>query len=216
MATAEKPADAAPAKPAGTTDEKPKADTTTTEEKPKADATTDDKKPDDAKPEPERTDGDKPKAPEKYELAIADDGKVYLDADDLKQFETVARKLGLTNDQAQAEIDARIDALAEQSATFRVQTEADPIYGGDKLAETQRLADLALNKVRPAGTPAGDALRTLLAKTGYGNNLQVVSLLTDLGKMMDEDSPARGGSAGRPPQDAAEVLYGHTMGKASA
>lgn len=150
------------------------------------------------------------KAPEKYELTLPDGSKEWLDANDLKSIEATARAKGWTNEQAQAAINEHADALAAQSASFRAITEADEGYGGDKLKETQRLAALALDKLRPAGTPRGDALRSLLVKSGYGNNLEVVSMLADLGKLMAEDSPLVAGGSGETVRDAATVLYGGT------
>jgi hypothetical protein len=138
---------------------------------------------------------DAAKAPETYALKVPAGAEPYLDAVALKQFEAQAKKRGLTNEQAQTVLEDHADQIAEQSTAFRTETEADPIYGGEHLVETQRLALQALDKVRPAGTPRGDALRALLNRTGYGNHLEVVALLADLGKMMAEDSPARAGSS---------------------
>lgn len=157
------------------------------------------------------------KAPDKYELAIPDGAADYLDDADLKTIEKQARAAGWTNAEAQERIDQYADGLAAQSADFRKLTEADPIYGGDHLQETQRLARLALDRVRPADTPQGQELRRILAKTGYGNHLAVVSLLADLGKLMAEDQPGAQGSASRSkgsaandPAAQAEKLYGKT------
>jgi hypothetical protein len=149
------------------------------------------------------------KAPEKYELAIPDGAEQWLDDADLKNFEKTARAKGLTNEQAQAHIDEYADSLATQSAAFREETSKHPKYGGDNLAETQRLATLALDRVRPANTAEGKAIRQLLARTGYGNNVHIVGLLADLGKMMAEDSPAHGTGAGQLKDKSPEaVLYG--------
>lgn len=163
------------------------------------------------KPEPEKPADVKPAgAPEKYALTVPAGSETWLDTTDVQALEVSARAKGWTNEQAQAAIDQQADARAAMSAQFRTETEADPIYGGDHLTETQRLATLALDKVRPAGTPAGDGIRRLLAKTGYGNHLQVVSMLADLGKLMAEDKPAGGGGGGAKHRDAATVLYGKT------
>jgi len=152
---------------------------------------------------------DASKAPEKYELAIPDGADQWLDDADLKNFEKSARAKGLTNEQAQAHIDEYADSLATQSAAFREETSKHPKYGGDNLAETQRLATLALDRVRPANTAEGKAIRQLLARTGYGNNVHIVGLLADLGKMMAEDSPAHGTGAGQLKDKSPEaVLYG--------
>lgn len=151
------------------------------------------------------------KAPEKYDLKLPDGGRI--DAEELKHFESVARSQKWTNEQAQQAINDHVVALDAQSTRFLEETRADPEYGGEKLQETQKLARAVLEKVRPAGTPRGDALRALLNKTGYGNHKEVISFLADLGKMMAEDTAtgggARGGGASR---DAATVLYGGTAG----
>lgn len=155
--------------------------------------------------------GEQPKAPDKYELEMPSDAGDYLDESDLKTVEGVARAKGWTNEQAQASLDEYADGLAKQSAGFRAETEKDPTYGGDNLAETQRLARLALDKVRPANTEEGKGLRRLLAKSGYGNNLRIVSFLADLGKLMAEDSPGGSSSGGKGgSKDAATLLYGES------
>lgn len=223
MAT-EKAGDPAPAKPAGTTEEKPVGDPKPGE-KPAEGAKPDEKPKPDEQPKPddsakpagkEGAPPEQPKAPEKYALTIPEGGDVWLNDDDLKQLETIARKEGLDNEAAQALVDDHVAALAEQSKTFRAQVLADDTYGGDHFADTERFVKTVLDKVRPAGTPRGDALRSLLSKTGYGNHLEVISFLADLGKLMVEDTPARGGGGhGTPVKDAAEMLYGGTMGKSS-
>ena len=144
--------------------------------------------------------------PEKYELKIPDGGSV--DADDLKLVETRARKLGLSNENAQAlleEFDAERVAL---SAQFRAVTEADPDYGGDKLPETQELADLVLDHYRPAGSKRGDALRRIFEKTGLNNHLELISLLADIGRDAKEDRLVRPGNAKPVPKTPQEALYG--------
>lgn len=152
--------------------------------------------------------GAKPKAPEKYELTLPEGGR--LTASDLKQIEAVARAEGWTNEETQARLVAHSEALEAQSAAFLAETEADATYGGEKLEETQKLARTVLERVRPAGTPRGDALRGLLNRSGYGNNIEVISFLADLGKMMREDGHESGPSGGSSKKSAEEVLYGKT------
>jgi len=134
------------------------------------------------------------KAPDKYALTIPE--KSTIDDSDVKVIEQVARENDWTNEEAQAALDRHNVTLIEQSARFLEETKADTTYGGDNLAATQARAKALLDRVRPASTPQGKALRALLDKSGYGNHLQVVSLLADLGKMMEEDSPAAGGQSG--------------------
>jgi hypothetical protein len=149
-----------------------------------------------------------PNAPEKYALKLPEGAEEWLDPSDLKQIETLARAKGWTNDEAQQALEDHADGLVAQSQAFRAATEADETYGGDKLVETQRLARAALDRVRPAGTPRGDALRKILQRTGYGNNVEIVSFLADLGKLMAEDQPSGGRSGGGGEKTAVDVLYG--------
>jgi len=149
-----------------------------------------------------------PEAPAKYELKLPEGGR--LTDSDLKGIETVARAEGWTNEEAQARLDAHSEAIEAQSAAFLAETEADPTYGGEKLEETQRLARTVLERVRPAGTPRGDALRGILNRSGYGNNLEVIAFLADLGKMMREDGHETAPSGGSSKKSAEEVLYGKT------
>lgn len=148
-----------------------------------------------------------PKPPEKYALTLPDGADTWLDQADVTHIAALAKTNGWTNEQAQTALEQHVDALATQSQAFRTATEADPIYGGDHLEQTQTLARRALDRVRPAGTPRGDALRSLLTKSGYGNHLEVVSLLADLGKLMAEDQPAGGGSAAITQQAPEHILY---------
>lgn len=167
-------------------------------EAPSGDAT-DDKGSKDGKP------AGTPKAPEKYELTLPEGGR--LTANDLKGIEAVARAEGWTNEEAQARLNAHSEAIEAQSAAFLAETEADPTYGGEKLEETQRLARAVLEKVRPAGTPRGDALRGILNRSGYGNNLEVIAFLADLGKMMREDGHEQAPGGAAKTREAHEVLY---------
>jgi hypothetical protein len=148
-------------------------------------------------------------APEKYTLTVPDGGRI--DDDDVKAVEAIAREQGWTNDQAQAALESHAQALAAQSERFLAHVKADPTYGGEHLVETQQLVRRALDKLRPAGTPRGDALRRLLDKSGYGNHLEVVSFLADLGKQMAEDRPGapRSTDAARTTRTA-DALYPKT------
>lgn len=148
------------------------------------------------------------KVPEKYELKVPE-GSTRLDVADLAGVETMARAKGWSNEEAQQAITEHVAALDAQSTRFLETTTADRQYGGDKLPETQKLAKTALDKLRPAGTPRGDALRSLLERSGYGNHIEVVSLLADLGRLMAEDRPGLQTSGGdSTPMDPADRFYG--------
>lgn len=150
--------------------------------------------------------------PEKYALTIPDDAKVHIDDDDVKEFESMARKAGWTNDEAQAAIDEHVALTTTAAAKFLEATKADPTYGGDNLAETQRLAKLGIDLIRPTGHARREAFTRFLNKVGAGNHIEVVSFLADLGKRASEDSPGQTSSAqlrgGQKP--AEQVLYDNT------
>jgi hypothetical protein len=150
-------------------------------------------------------------APEKYTLAIPDDGKVHIDDADVKEFETMARKAGWTNDEAQAAIDEHLTLVKATSEKFLADTKADTDYGGDNLAETQRLAKLGIDLIRPAGHARREGFTRFLNKVGGGNHIEVVSFLADLGRRASEDNPGQTSSAQLRGQKTAEsVLYDNT------
>lgn len=219
---AEKQADAAastPAKPAGTTDDGKKPDAASTgdpgkaaaegtsaEAKATADAAAKTKADADAAAEAAKKAG----PPEKYDLKVPEGAEALVDAGMVTAMGTRAKAKGWTNEQAQAELDEVADAIAAQSAGFRTITEADPTYGGEKLQDTQRLANLALDRFAPKGTPHGDELRADLARSGYGNKLSVLAFIAQIGKAMAEDrpgAPAGGGGSGGE-KSLTEHLYG--------
>jgi hypothetical protein len=188
-------------KPAGDTKPAPetKPAATTTEEKPgEQPAKTPAGKDDTATPES--------KVPEKYTLTLPDGGRI--DDHDLATIEALARESNWSNEEAQARLEAHAEFIESHSQAFRTITESDPVYGGRHLEETTKFADAALNKIRPKGTPHGDAFRALLFKSGYDNNLEVVAFLADLGKSWAEDGTAGGGGATPESDDIATALYG--------
>lgn len=147
------------------------------------------------------------KAAEGYVLKLPAGGRV--DDTDVATVKAIAKEQGLTLEESQRLLDDHAADVEAASTRFLEQTTADPIYGGAKLAETQRLANVALDKLRPKGTPRGDGFRALLVKSGYQNQLEVVALLADIGKAMAEDGGNAGGlTAGAGKRDPAAVLYG--------
>lgn len=157
--------------------------------------------------------GGTPKAPEKYDLVVPDGAAEWLGANEVKQIETLARANGMTNEQAQAALEAHADRLVEQSAAFRAETEAHPVYGGAKLEETQRLAGSVLDRFAPKGDPLNDAFRRELVASGFGNKLTVVSFLARIGKAMAEDKPSGFTGGGSTKKTAAQTLYGDDADK---
>jgi len=152
-------------------------------------------------------DAAKPKAPEKYELKLPE-GAV-INARDVAMIETLAREADLDNVTAQQLLEQHAEVTGKQAATFIAELTADKKYGGEKLAETQQLANAVLDRVRPAGTPQGDAFRAFINRGGVNNSLEVASFLADLGRMTLEDGQVMG-SAAKPDAKAEDVLYPNT------
>lgn len=146
------------------------------------------------------------KAPDKYELKVPE--KSTLDESDVKAIETIARENGWTNEEAQSALQRHHDLLIEQSNQFLEVTKADKTYGGEHLAESQARAKAVIDLVRPASHPRAKAFRALLDKSGYGNHIEVVSFLADLGKLTAEDGVVGGGGKTGAAESVEEKLYG--------
>lgn len=196
---ADKPAGDKPAgdKPAG---EQPAGD------KPAGDKPAGDGKPDGSKPGAE---GDKPQPPEKYELKVPE-GALLLETD-IKTLEQMARKAGMTNDEAQAALDEQLAIVTAQSEAFKAAAIADADYGGEKLSESQRLANSVIERFRPAGHARRDGFLAFINRAGASNHPEVLGFLADIGRAMSEDSgivgkPSGGGGAAR--KSDADVLFG--------
>ncbi|HVJ30661.1 MAG TPA: hypothetical protein VNA66_10165 [Gammaproteobacteria bacterium] len=136
--------------------------------------------------------GEKPAGPPadgNYELEAPKDA--IVDDADLEKIAAVAKEKGWSNEQAQAALEEYDGALKAQSKEFLKELKADKELGGKKLEETQRLSNLALDTIMPADEPGGEELRSLLKKSGYGNNTLIVRFLSKIGKMLGEDGATK-------------------------
>jgi hypothetical protein len=155
--------------------------------------------------------GDTPKVPDKYDLKAPAGDEVYVDDRLLKRVETVARASGWSNADAQAALEEHLGNVKAELQEYLVVTKADPDYGGEKLAETQRLAKLVIDKVRPVGHKRRESFQGFVNRAGAFNHIEVVSFLADLGKLMAEDRPAAGGGPGGGERKrTADVLFDKT------
>lgn len=146
------------------------------------------------------------KAPEKYALTVPEGAHVSAVA--LQTIEALARTNGLSNDEAQKLVTFAASTITAESARFRQEAEADPVYGGAHLEETKKHAAAGLAALRPAGHPRAESFRQFLEASGHGNHIEVVSLLADLGKLMAEDGSAGSSGTSAGSRDPATVLYG--------
>jgi hypothetical protein len=146
-------------------------------------------------------------APEKYALTVPDGG--HLDKTDLPRIEKLAREANWTNEETQAYVDELNASMQATSAELLASLKADPDLGGDKLAETQRLAKLAIEKLRPEGHTRRDGFLRLLNRGGYINHPEVVAVFADLGKLFDEDGHVHGSSARQGKATTVSKMYDH-------
>jgi len=153
----------------------------------------------------------KSKPPAKYEFKKPDGSDYFLTDTTLKEFEARARAKGWNQEQAQAVLEEESGLVMARSNAWRTETEADPTWGGEKLAETQRLANLALDKFAPKDDPIGARFRALMLQGAAFNELSVVVSLARLGKMMAEDTPIVGGAGAAKKGDGKNpsTLYDH-------
>lgn len=153
------------------------------------------------------------KAPAKYELKVPDGG--LMDADDLPALEKVARENDMSQEEAQAYLDEMGVSLKAQSEGYLTKLKADPDYGGDKLAESQRLANQFIDRLRPAGHARRDSFLRFLNRGGALNHPEVVALLADAGKLMDEDGHVQGSGQKAGGVDTASKMYDHPTSRAA-
>jgi hypothetical protein len=147
--------------------------------------------------------------PATYALTLPAGG--HVDADDLKKIEAMARANQWTNDDAQAFVDERAAQIQAAATGFLEETKAHPVYGGAHFDETQKHVDAAVERFRKPGTPEGDRFKAFLDKSGYGNHIEVMSFLADLGSAMAEDRSTgglSGGGRGAEATDTATAIYG--------
>ena len=163
---------------------------------------------------PQSTAAPEAKAPEKYEFVVPEATKAYADPDVIDRVSQIARANNWPNDVAQLALEEHLEAVRIQATTWETETNADPEFGGDKFSETQRLATKVIDRVRPQGHKRRDSFLSFLGRGGAGKNIDVVSFLADIGKLMSEDSPAGGrGSVGSAPADAS-TFYDHPTSRA--
>ena len=174
-----------------------------------------DDKPADDKPADDKPADDKPAgegAPEEYAEFTMPEG-LTIDADLLGQAAPLFKKMGLSQEDAQALVDLQAsgvqkyaqeqsDAATAQISTWEADAKADKEIGGEAFDENIGTAKLALEKV---GTPE---LTKFLTDSGAGSHPEVIRAFVKMGKLLKEDDPggssAEGGSA---PQDRVARMY---------
>lgn len=155
---------------------------------------------------------DKPAgAPEKYEDFKLPEG-AKVDEAVMGEFATVAKELGLSQEQAQklVDINARAQqvnfdrlqsAVDAQAEKWGVDSKADKEFGGDKFDENLAVAKRALEQF---GTPE---LKSLLEQSKLGNHPEVLRFFFRAGKAISEDGFVPGKPGNSSGKSIAQQMY---------
>jgi len=167
------------------------------------DATDDDAKDDDeageGKDDKDETPDEADQVPEdgSYEFELPEG--VELSDEDKESWSKQFSEIGLTRAQAQSLIAAQAERVAGEQKAFsdflqKQQSDhleaakKDKDIGGDKWAETQKLANAGLKLL------GGDAIKKLILSSGNGNNPEMIRELRRLGELAKDDTFESGSS----------------------
>ena len=152
-----------------------------------------------------------PTQPEDYSLDLPQGG-----SPDLAQYEAqtkaLAKELGLSKEAAQKivqrdlamkeEGERRITEVVEQQRqAWAEQTKADTEVGGSNLERSIGDARTVLDKF---ATPA---FKKEITESGYGNNVELIRLLSRIGKVMREDGFVQAREPARDSRKIADLMY---------
>lgn len=166
--------------------------------------------PDDGKQKPD--DSQKPdSAPEKYEAFKVPEG-LQLDPAMNGKFETVAKDLNLSQENAQKLIDlasenvqqilkAQSDKLIEIRDGWVTELKADKEYGGEKFDETVERAKRTLKDF------GEESLVAMLESWGLGDHPGLIRMLAKIDKKFGEQKAVGGEPAKDAPKSAAQTIY---------
>lgn len=162
-------------------------------------------------------------APEKYELTVPDAmaaAGVTFDAEAFAEVEPVLRELNLSNDAAQALVNAyagKVLPLLEKRAGERWDTTGadmrrgwaeearnDPEIGGAKFDETKALARQTFTRF---GVKADGPFLKLLEESGLGSHPDMLRFVANVGRLTGEATTDTGGS-GQAQVRLADRVYG--------
>ena len=130
-------------------------------------------------------------APEKYEFNTqVTDAPGELDPEVVTAFGEVAKDLNLPQDAAQKVLDKvapviqakQAKAMEQAKVDWANDSQADKEFGGENLAAN---LDVAKQSLEAFGS---DALKSLLAETGFGNHPEIIRFMYRAGKAISEDS----------------------------
>lgn len=144
-----------------------------------------------------------PAVAEPYELT-APEG-IEVDKEQLKEFTAFANEAGVPKEKAEAFSHAfakkQVEAVQNQIAAWRAESEADKEIGGPNYNENVGVAKKALKKF------GGDEVLEVLEKTGLGNHKAIIRTFLRVGKAMSDDVViTQGGGTPKQEPDFASAL----------
>jgi hypothetical protein len=151
------------------------------------------------------------KVPDKYDLKIPEGS--LLKPEEVDKISAYAKAKGLSNEQAQEELNKKSDAVKEYHSALETvhgnsvkewadKSATDKEFGGENFGKNAELAKRALEKF---GSPE---LKEILNKTGYGNHPELVRFMYRVGKAMGDDSFVSGSKIPGAQKSIAEKFYG--------
>lgn len=151
-------------------------------------------------------------APESYEFQSPEGSGLETDSSVVQAFSEAAKKLDLTQEQAQSVLDEVAPALKQQNDGYieNLRSEwvnsvkSDPEIGGDKLQENLGKAIRVLDAY---GTPE---LKSLLGETGLGDNPEIIRFLVRTHQDIGEDRFLTGANADKNQQFTARDFYNNS------
>lgn len=170
------------------------------------------KKPEDEKKPEKNANHGAPEGDKDYEDFKPEEGAEEYNADLVKEAKTIAKELDLSqegaarlnkaaHEMAKSMAAAQLDVLQTARQEWQAAVKADPEIGGTKLKENLATASKALEAF-------GDAdFKTMLEKSGLGDNPAMVRFAFKVGKAMSEDSMVVGKPAPRDNRTRAERMY---------
>jgi len=166
-------------------------------------------------PEPTEATGEEPTpegAPEAYDFQTPEGSDLDAESSAVQAFSEVAKKLNLTQEQAQSVLDGVAPALKQQNEGYieNLRSEwvnsvkSDPEIGGDKLPENLGKAVQVLDTY---GTPE---LKSLLGETGLGDNPEIIRFLVRTHQDIGEDRFLTGANADKNQAFTARDFYNNS------
>lgn len=160
-------------------------------------------------PEEEQSE-EKPGAPEEYADFTLPEG-MEIDPDLIAEFKAEAKRLNLSQEDAQKLVDIQAK-LAEKQGKAILEQHQKTVAEWAEQVKTELGADykkelaFAAKAINKFGTPE---LREFFNATGIGNHPELVKVFINIGKQISEDAFVEGKTK-TAPKSAAEILYGNT------